>query len=334
MESQQNTIALDYSTTRTNIEILSIRWSLDDSHIAAGCSDGTVKLFSGAYGTLVRSMSCKLSTETFPVTSIRWRPERSIGKTRNVLLAVTCDGEIFHWHASSGKTLHSLKIESSQGLSSDYNTEGTNFAIGCNDKSIKIFDESSRQMIEDLNGNENKLLGHDNRITSIKWIDNNLILSGGWDHNLMVWDLRNGQVAKCFYGPRICGDSLDIKGDMILVGSYNIEEQLQIWSLGEGKCVFSENMASNEGTCMAYTAQYCKFDNGNTFALGGVGGSNFYVYDTESRKNLSAISDVNKGVFSLDSAHSSHKVVLGCGDGSLRVYKFIDNFAENLDLED
>lgn len=41
-----------------------------------------------------------------PVTTVRWRPNTAQGKTKNVLLAGTSDGAILHWHATSGKLVH------------------------------------------------------------------------------------------------------------------------------------------------------------------------------------------------------------------------------------
>ncbi|OMJ95265.1 hypothetical protein SteCoe_1481 [Stentor coeruleus] len=333
MEKPRN-IVFEYSTPESEAQVFSVRWSPDDNHIATGCSDGNLKLYSSLSGALIRSMSCKLSPEPCPVTSVRWRPDKIISKTRNVLLAITCDGGIFHWHASSGKILHTLKLNENQALCSDFNSEGTSFAIGCKDKTVKVFDEGTKEIIADLNEGNVHQIGHDNRILSIKWLDYNYILSGGWDNNLLVWDLRNNQVIRNFYGPRVYGDSLDVKGDLILAGSYNIEEQLQIWSMSEGKCVFTENLTYEARSCMAYAAQFSRHDNGKAFAVGGVGGAQAYFYDTQSRKPFGVVNDINKGVYSLDFAQNSDRIALGCGDGAMKVFRYVDQVEENLDLED
>jgi WD40 repeat protein len=39
-----------------------------------------------------------------------------------------------------------------------------------------------------------------------------MILTGGWDNTVQFWDLRVGAAVRSFYGPHICGDSLDICG--------------------------------------------------------------------------------------------------------------------------
>jgi COMPASS component SWD3 len=66
-----------------------------------------------------------------------------------------------------------------------------------------------------------ELPGHGNRIFAIKYDpkDPNVIVSGGWDKTLQVYDIRtNGPVAS-IYGPLISGDSLDICDGLILAGS-------------------------------------------------------------------------------------------------------------------
>lgn len=56
--------------------------------------------------------------------------------------------------------------------------------------------------------------GHNNRIFCLKFSpdDPNILLSGGWDQNIYIWDLREGQPVSTICGPRIAGDSIDIRG--------------------------------------------------------------------------------------------------------------------------
>jgi COMPASS component SWD3 len=49
--------------------------------------------------------------------------------------------------------------------------------------------------------------------------DPNVIISGGWDTNVHIWDLREQKSVGSFLGPKIAGDSLDFKKNIILTGS-------------------------------------------------------------------------------------------------------------------
>ena len=55
----------------------------------------------------------------------------------------------------------------------------------------------------------------------MKFIDENTLISGGWDNNICIWDRRQGKGVGSIFGANISGDSLDInsKGE-ILAGSY------------------------------------------------------------------------------------------------------------------
>ena len=88
--------------------------------------------------------------------------------------------------------------------------------------------------------------GHSNRVYCVKYNPHNpkIIVSGGWDQTMQVWDTRVGnlinnylillgQSVASIFGPYICGDSIDIdsKG-VVLTGSYRPHESLQLWDLG------------------------------------------------------------------------------------------------------
>ena len=36
--------------------------------------------------------------------------------------------------------------------------------------------------------------------------DPNVLLSGGWDNTVQVWDVRAGQSVRSIFGPHICGE--------------------------------------------------------------------------------------------------------------------------------
>jgi len=37
---------------------------------------------------------------------------------------------------------------------------------------------------------------------------------------VLLWDLRTGTVVRSWLGPKVCGDTLDIKEDLLLAGSH------------------------------------------------------------------------------------------------------------------
>lgn len=93
----------------------------------------------------------------------------STAKTKNVLVTTTADGGIIHWHATSGKILHTIRLESdNQVLAVDYEVEGKYFAVGCKDMYVRIYDESTKTILAEMPPGWGDVSGHGNRIFSVK----------------------------------------------------------------------------------------------------------------------------------------------------------------------
>ncbi len=63
----------------------------------------------------------------------------------------------------------------------------------------------------------------------MKFIDENVLVSGGWDSVIHQWDVRVGKSVRSFYGPHVAGDSIDFKNNELLIGCYSAKNQIQIW---------------------------------------------------------------------------------------------------------
>lgn len=142
--------------------------------------------------------------------------------TKNVIISVNANGALQHWHTTSGKLLHTIFDELNQLLSVDYNYDGTQFVTGGSDMIVRVYDEQTRGLVVALEGGGSGEPGHSNRVFCVKFVqdDPNLVISGGWDNNVKVWDVRMATPARSIYGPYICGDSIDLFEGMLLTGSY------------------------------------------------------------------------------------------------------------------
>jgi WD40 repeat protein len=61
---------------------------------------------------------------------------------------------------------------------------------------------------------------HANRVYGVKFIDDNTLMSAGWDKTILIWDVRCKESVSYIYGPEICGDSLDYNNNKILAGNF------------------------------------------------------------------------------------------------------------------
>lgn len=57
---------------------------------------------------------------------------------------------------------------------------------------MKVYDEETRQCVSTLLGEGSVIPGHTNRLFSAKFNpdDPNVVVSGGWDYKVLIWDLR------------------------------------------------------------------------------------------------------------------------------------------------
>jgi len=115
-------------------EIFSIRFDPNDKHIAAGCGDGTIRVYhlGSQKETYVLQNP---GAEPAAIMSVRWRPHEAKGVSKNVLLSVNAAGQVQHWLSTSCKLLHTI-VESTMLFCADFTTDGTMFATGGDDKIV------------------------------------------------------------------------------------------------------------------------------------------------------------------------------------------------------
>ena len=156
-------------------------------------------------------------------------------KTANVLVTAQADGALKHWHATSGKCLHkNIEDPENHLYAIDFSTDGTLLATGGKDRHVRVYDETTKSLAFTMK-EKGKLIGHGNRIFCVKFNkgDQNMLVSGGWDNNIFVYDMRYRGPVHAIYGPHICGDAIDFKSDgyTMLAGSYRGEDALEVYDL-------------------------------------------------------------------------------------------------------
>ncbi len=195
---------------------------------------------------------------------------------------------------TSGKCLHSLLDEENQVYALDYNEEGSKFVTAGKDTTLRVYDEATKSVLVSMRGGMGyspaATPGHSNRVFSCKFYpeDDNIIVSGGWDNTVQIWDIRAGHAVRSIYGPHICGDALDVVGNEIVTGSWRATNQLEVWDFGTGARIsnipWSSNFAS-AGTpaCMLYAAQFSKESGGRGVSkyiiAGGSGINEAKIFD-------------------------------------------------------
>lgn len=115
--------------------------------------------------------------------------------------------------------------------------------FGTDHNTIEIFDNQTmkiRQAYHTGSAEELNMDHHVSRIFSVRCLkkDPAVFYSGGWDSTVQIWDIRapEGSVRK-ICGPSISGDSLDMKGNTLLVGNYQNTDIVQLYDFGKGELI-------------------------------------------------------------------------------------------------
>ena len=168
--------------------------------------------------------------EGSPTGCIKFRPpvhdhdggvEAQAKFNKKTLLSVTCDGIVNHWDCSKGVLQHCMPVPNQSFLAADFACDGLRFVVAGSDSNVYLYDEASRELISTMNSNGVKIPGHVSRIFCTKFLpdDRNLLLTGGWDRTVKLYDTRVGRPVAQMGGPQICGDCIDINGDEVLCAS-------------------------------------------------------------------------------------------------------------------
>lgn len=85
-----------------------------------------------------------------------------------------------------------MKDKDNSILCMDYNYDGSRLATGGRDFFVRVWDDDIKALSYEFSAASWGTRGHSNRVFSVKFLpDNpNLLMSGGWDANILIWDLR------------------------------------------------------------------------------------------------------------------------------------------------
>lgn len=139
----------------------------------------------------------------------------------------------------------------------DFNPDGRRFATAGKDRIIRIYDEQTKVLQQQIAPAEENHRGHSNRLFCVKFPDENMLVTGGWDAVVHIWDLRSGKSAQYLLGPHISGDAIDVQKNLVLTGSHNHKDPLQLWDLHMGKLLQNlEWSGFKEETPRIFTAKF------------------------------------------------------------------------------
>lgn len=316
-------IELSHAFRDTPSEVYSVRWNPDDSYLATASSNGIVNLYDNSLQHKLK-IDCKIK-HSLPLCCVRWRPDK--GLTKNIILIASSEGAVLQYQATTGKQIFSASLPENQALCCDYSPEGDNFAVGWKDQIVRVYDDSTKQYLE-LKQQIDQM-GHSNRVLSIKWPTSNVIFSAGWDNNVFMWDVRLSAPVKCFNGAYVIGDAMDVFDDTLVTVDGSLNDQLKIWSISQGRMIYSSTLNQGGKPLKGYTIQFSKCNNGAMIFVGGSGNFQGYFLNSRTYAPFSAISQMQAPIYTCDFGNVTGKVAIGTGDGLISEFRLANNNNSN-----
>ena len=238
---------------------------------------------------------------------------------------------------TTNKCVSSIKEDSGSGLTAlDYSPDGRMFAVGGEDTHVYLYDEGTRQKITTMAPGSGNFPGHSSRIFAVKFHpdNSNVLVSGGWDRTLQIYDVRQSKVIASIFGPQLSGDSLDIFGDMIVTGSNRQKDVMQMFSLSKHQLVqtFDYDITKKDlESGFVLGARFSQPHPDLIFA-GGAGRNELKIFENNidgsgSMRIMATLNELESAVLSIDVSRNGD-FCIGCQNGEIYVMSYkIDDLA-------
>ncbi|XP_047361826.1 protein will die slowly-like [Vespa velutina] len=260
---------------------------------------------------------------SFPIMSCRFHPIK-----KNVFYTSGACGNIFQCTTDKNEINKFISEPMNEVNAIDLSSDGNYLVSGGKDAAVRIYDSeiakpilTYRRIEEDMMHNVTRF--HRMRIFAARFhhIYTNLIITGGWDDTVRIWDIRvsDGSI-RTIKGPHICGDAIDLRESHILTGSWVVRESLQIWDLMSAKLIETIKPRNRPTTLegeFLYIVQYFDGDPyGDHILASGSGTGAVEVINIKEQKVIDSF-NVNKPIVALDS--NGTMIVYGGMESVLRL---------------
>jgi len=322
--------------------IISLSYNNEADKLAISMSDGRTRIASlptwtdSAHGGSVKEMVLAdeevVFPKTAPVTATEWFPKRQGQgfEHANQVVSGYAKGLIKYWDVKTGKCLHTIETAKTAVSSICFNPFESKFAASANNK-IYIYDEKLGTASGTLcsSPDAKKMDGHTSKIFQVLYhpFQRHMLLSGGWDNTILLWDERAPHATGRISGPHICGRSMDIdNNNHLLVGSWKRESNIQIFDLANNellKEIDQYNDFRRKGT--PYTKPYAtRFLGNNHIVVCGSHEPMFKIYDKRDFKISGCFVDANYSMFCMSlPKRIDYPIAVGSGNNVF----FMDWFA-------
>ena len=167
--------------------VLGLEFSKDGKYIASASADKFVKVTEIATGKIVHTFE----GHTHHALGVSWLPH---GRQ---LVSVGADNSIRHWNFEAGERIRQRTNFGKEVTSIHYVGLSEQAVVTSGDKTVRLINSSNLNDARSFGG------GTDYMYASAATPDGKVILAGGQDSTLRIWNMTNGQVIAVFEAPEL-----------------------------------------------------------------------------------------------------------------------------------
>lgn len=132
------------------------------------------------------------------------------------------------------KLIDNIKASHSDSiLSISFSTDGKYIASGSRDRSIKIWEVSTKKCVHTLNGVE----GHSDNVWVILFSGDGKYIASGSSDGVKIWDSQNGKCIHTLEGHSDWIRRISFSTNDLFVVSESYDASLKIWEVNTGICM-------------------------------------------------------------------------------------------------
>lgn len=196
-----------------NGAITGVTFGSNGKWIVSASADGTIKVWSTASRTLVRT----LDLDSGPATTIAAEGQRAVSGHR--------DGSVVLWDLETGDKLASYKRTDASIQSVTFIGDPERFAAAGNDLTVMLFD--AREPAAPVR----VLEGHDSAVQALAYSTaGNLLASGSGDRTVKLWNPSTYGLVRTYRGHGDAVTALAVAPDGRVLASAGLDGAIRLWS--------------------------------------------------------------------------------------------------------